>query len=108
MNEALLTVTRAAFDSIALFENAYKQAPGDEELGVQAFMANIRVGNWKPAQLLATRMYKHFGADKLLWWAVMCAVLQVRFLSLSPSPPPSPRSRPPSPLRSLCCTRGCR
>ncbi|KZV90135.1 hypothetical protein EXIGLDRAFT_720622 [Exidia glandulosa HHB12029] len=82
-DESVLGVTSHAlkalnrpFDSITLFEEAFKQAPHDEELGSQAFMANIRVGNWKPAQLLATRMFKNFGKDRMLWWAVMCAVLQ--------------------------------
>lgn len=33
-----------------MYEDAYKQQPSNEELGSQAFMANVRIGNWKSAQ----------------------------------------------------------
>ena len=35
---------------IAMFDNAYKQQPTNEELGAQTFFANVRTGNWKVAQ----------------------------------------------------------
>ncbi|EJD43211.1 hypothetical protein AURDEDRAFT_114786 [Auricularia subglabra TFB-10046 SS5] len=71
-----LNALNKPIETIGMFEEAYKQHPQDEELGAQAFMANIKLGNWKPAQLLATRMQKVFGQSRMLWWAVMCAVLQ--------------------------------
>lgn len=37
-------------DMVAMYEDAYKQQPSNEELGSQAFMANVRIGNWKSAQ----------------------------------------------------------
>ena len=35
---------------ITMFEDAYKQQPANEELGIQTFFANVRTGNWKTAQ----------------------------------------------------------
>jgi len=35
---------------VTMFEEAYKQQPANEELGVQAFFANVRAGHWKSAQ----------------------------------------------------------
>lgn len=35
-----------------LFEDAFKQQPENDELGRQAFFANVRAGNWKAAQLV--------------------------------------------------------
>ena len=37
-------------DMVAMFENAYKKQPINEELGAQTFFANVRTGNWKSAQ----------------------------------------------------------
>ena len=37
-------------DMVAMYEDAYKQQPGNEELGTQTFFANVRIGNWKAAQ----------------------------------------------------------
>jgi hypothetical protein len=39
-------------DLVKLFEDAFKQQPDNEELGRQAFFANVRAGNWKAAQLV--------------------------------------------------------
>ncbi|KAH7096936.1 N-acetyltransferase B complex non catalytic subunit-domain-containing protein [Auriculariales sp. MPI-PUGE-AT-0066] len=75
LSHALRQLNRP-FDALSMFDAAYKQAPGDEELGAQAFMANVRVGHWKAAQLLATRIGKQLKQDRWTWWAVMCAVLQ--------------------------------
>jgi N-terminal acetyltransferase B complex non-catalytic subunit len=33
-----------------MFDDAYKQRPTNEELGIQTFFANVRVNNWKAAQ----------------------------------------------------------
>lgn len=41
-------------DIILMYESAWKQSPGNEELGVQTFNANIRTGNWKIAQQVGT------------------------------------------------------
>ena len=37
-------------DMVAMYEDAYKQQPANEELGTQTFFANVRIGNWKAAQ----------------------------------------------------------
>lgn len=37
-------------DTVIMFEEAYKQQPGNEELAVQTFFANVRAGRWKYAQ----------------------------------------------------------
>lgn len=35
---------------VTMFEDAYKQQPGNEELGAQTFFANVRAAQWKSAQ----------------------------------------------------------
>jgi N-terminal acetyltransferase B complex non-catalytic subunit len=35
---------------VTMFEEAYKQQPTNEELGVQTFFANVRANHWKSAQ----------------------------------------------------------
>lgn len=37
-------------DIISMYESAWKQQPGNEDLGAQTFSANARTGNWKMAQ----------------------------------------------------------
>lgn len=37
-------------DMVTMYEDAFKHQPGNEELGSQTFMANVRIGNWKAAQ----------------------------------------------------------
>ena len=47
-------------DMVAMYEDAYKQQPANEELGQQTFFANARIGNWKAAQqvlVLVTPMF---------------------------------------------------
>ncbi|KAI0322196.1 N-acetyltransferase B complex non catalytic subunit-domain-containing protein [Amylostereum chailletii] len=63
-------------DNVAMFEDAYKRQPHNEELATQTFVAQLRTGNWKAAQLLANKMSKQFNDDRYLYWAVMCSVLQ--------------------------------
>ena len=48
-------------DMVAMYEDAYKQQPGNEELGSQAFMANVRIGNWKSAQQVCTHLHHGSG-----------------------------------------------
>ncbi|KAG6810186.1 hypothetical protein H0H92_012950 [Tricholoma furcatifolium] len=75
-------------DMVNMFEEAFKQHPTNEELGAQAFFANVRAGRWKSAQQIATRMYKQFQDDRLLYWNVMTAVLQAN----EPTTPPDMRT----------------
>lgn len=37
-----------------MFDNAYRKIPVQDEYGAQAFMANVRLGNWKVAQQVCT------------------------------------------------------
>jgi len=37
-------------DVTAMYDEAYKKQPGNEELGAQTFMANAKISNWKVAQ----------------------------------------------------------
>lgn len=41
-----------------MYEDAYRQQPSNEELGSQAFMANVRIGNWKAAQQVCTTLHR--------------------------------------------------
>ncbi|PAV24074.1 actin cytoskeleton organization [Pyrrhoderma noxium] len=66
-------------DLVTMFDDAFKAQPGNEELGVQDFFANVRTGNWKAAQQIAQRLNKSFGAgaaDRYLYWSVLSAMLQ--------------------------------
>ncbi|KIY72188.1 actin cytoskeleton organization protein [Cylindrobasidium torrendii FP15055 ss-10] len=66
-------------DAVTMYEEAWKKDPGNEELGAQAFLANIRAGHWKAAQQarqLATKLSKVFKREHYLYWSVMSAVLQ--------------------------------
>jgi hypothetical protein len=37
-------------DVTAMYDEAFKKQPGNEELGAQTFMANAKISNWKIAQ----------------------------------------------------------
>jgi hypothetical protein len=50
--DASLNPLNAVADLVKLFEDAFKQQPDNDELGRQAFFANVRAGNWKAAQLV--------------------------------------------------------
>ncbi|OBZ75813.1 N-alpha-acetyltransferase 25, NatB auxiliary subunit [Grifola frondosa] len=63
-------------DMVVMYEDAYKSNPTNEELGSQTFFANVRIGNWKAAQQIATKMHKQFQEDHYLYWSVMSAILQ--------------------------------
>lgn len=45
-------------DMVKMFEEAYKQQPHNEELGIQNFFANVRASQWKSAQLVCPRVSK--------------------------------------------------
>ncbi|KAG8891705.1 hypothetical protein FRC00_013243, partial [Tulasnella sp. 408] len=62
----------------AMFEDAFKKQPGNEELGAQTFMSHIRVGSWKNAQIIALKLFKSFKLPKYLFWSIMSAVLQAQ------------------------------
>ncbi|KZS91044.1 TPR-like protein [Sistotremastrum niveocremeum HHB9708] len=72
-------------DMIVMYEDAYKKNPTNEELGAQTFMANVRVGNWKAAQQVATKMHKNSKDDRYLYWSIMSTVLQASDLSTDPA-----------------------
>ncbi|TFK42516.1 actin cytoskeleton organization protein [Crucibulum laeve] len=72
-------------DTVTMFEEAYKQQPSNEELGAQTFFANVRAGQWKSAQQVATRMYKQFQEDRYLYWSIMGTVLQAEEASTPPA-----------------------
>lgn len=46
----MLANVRSDLDIITMYEAAWKQQPGNEDLGAQTFSANARTGNWKSAQ----------------------------------------------------------
>ncbi|KAF7304820.1 Actin cytoskeleton organization protein [Mycena kentingensis (nom. inval.)] len=71
-------------DIVTMFEEAYKQMPGSEDLAAQTFLANIRVQNFKAAQQIAGRMHKQFQDDKYIYWHVLSAILQANEPSTSP------------------------
>ncbi|KAH9946109.1 N-acetyltransferase B complex non catalytic subunit-domain-containing protein [Epithele typhae] len=65
-------------DMVTMYEDAYKQQPGNEEMGQQTFFANARIGNWKAAQQIATKLHKQFQEDLYLYWCVMSTYLQAK------------------------------
>lgn len=38
----------------SMFDEAFKQNPANEELGIQSFFANLKTGNWKAGQQVRT------------------------------------------------------
>ncbi|ETW85831.1 hypothetical protein HETIRDRAFT_308984 [Heterobasidion irregulare TC 32-1] len=72
-------------DTVAMFEEAFKRQPLNEDLGMQTFFANIRTGNWKTGQQLATKLNKQFHEDRYVYWGAMCAVLQANDSSTPPN-----------------------
>ncbi|KAG8881321.1 hypothetical protein FRB97_009663 [Tulasnella sp. 331] len=77
LSHVLKNMERAP-DISAMYEEAYKKQPQNEELAVQTFMALVRVGSWKTAQVIALRGYKSFKNTKYLFWSIMSAVLQAQ------------------------------
>ncbi|KAI0721082.1 N-acetyltransferase B complex non catalytic subunit-domain-containing protein [Cerioporus squamosus] len=65
-------------DMVTMYDDAYKQQPANEELGTQTFFANVRIGNWKAAQQIATKMHKQFQDEHYLYWNIMSALLQAK------------------------------
>lgn len=71
----LLTRRFADIDMIAMFENAYKQQPNNEELGAQTFFANVRTGNWKTAQQVRSKIFalqRRSHNDLVCRWPLKC------------------------------------
>lgn len=46
----MLTFLNVDNDMVTMFEEAYKQQPGNEDLAAQTFFANVRAQRWKFAQ----------------------------------------------------------
>jgi N-terminal acetyltransferase B complex non-catalytic subunit len=53
-----IQVSNVDKDMVKMFEEAYKQQPHNEELGIQNFFANVRASQWKSAQLVCPRVSK--------------------------------------------------
>ncbi|KAL9698055.1 hypothetical protein quinque_001496 [Culex quinquefasciatus] len=60
----------------ALFTNASKLHPGNEELLSQLFIAHMRVNDFKAQQTVALQLYKLKPRNPFYFWAVMSVVLQ--------------------------------
>ncbi|EKM55336.1 uncharacterized protein PHACADRAFT_143536 [Phanerochaete carnosa HHB-10118-sp] len=74
-------------DIITMYDAAWKQQPGNEDLGAQTFAANARTGNWKSAQQacdVATKMHKLFKEERYLYWSIFCSVLQANDQTTQP------------------------
>ncbi|TFK54787.1 hypothetical protein OE88DRAFT_1653277 [Heliocybe sulcata] len=65
-------------DVVKMFEDAFKAQPGNEEYAAQTFFANARIGNWRAAQQIATKMHKTFSEDRYVHWYVMAVLLQAK------------------------------
>jgi N-terminal acetyltransferase B complex non-catalytic subunit len=64
-------------DIVALYEFAFKKQPQNEDLGTQAFMAMVRIGQWKTAQQVSLKLSRTFSNDhRFLAWSVTSALLQ--------------------------------
>lgn len=72
-----LTVA-ADSDLVSMYDEAFRKQPHDEEVGGQDFSANVRTGNWKSAQQIATRLHKTFKGDRYLYWTILSAMLQAQ------------------------------
>lgn len=80
-----------------MYDEAYRVQPDNIDLGDQAFFANVRTGNWKAAQQIATKLHKSFGQfqsnpaqaqvvvnalpDRYLYWSALAATFQADDLS---------------------------
>lgn len=57
-------------DVTAMYDEAFKKQPGNEELGAQTFMANAKISNWKTAQQARAMPYSfvclHLITQKML------------------------------------------
>ncbi|EGN93256.1 hypothetical protein SERLA73DRAFT_172175 [Serpula lacrymans var. lacrymans S7.3] len=72
-------------DMIAMFDDAFKRQPHNEELGAQTFFANIRTTNWKAAQQVANKMHKQFQEDRYLYWNILAVILQANDSTTPPN-----------------------
>lgn len=60
----------------AIYHNATKKQPGNEDLLSQLFMAHVRVNDFKSQQTVALQLYKAKPNNPYYFWAVMSVVLQ--------------------------------
>lgn len=63
---------------MAMFEEAYKGQPQNEELGQQTFFSNTRAQHWKNAQMTANKLFKQFQNPKYLYWSITSTLMQAR------------------------------
>jgi len=60
------------------YEAAWAKQPNDEELAIGTFSCHARAGAYGAQQQVAMKMYKLFGEERYLMWAVVSLLLQVR------------------------------
>lgn len=60
----------------AVYHNAAKKQPGNDEILSQLFMAHVRVNDFKSQQIVALQLYKAKPKNPYYFWAVMSIVLQ--------------------------------
>lgn len=69
-------------DVVALYDDAYKQHPNNEELGCQAFIAMAKIGSWRTAQQTALRLNRTFPGSgpevRYVFWSIACMMMQAR------------------------------
>ncbi len=62
---------------VSMYEDAFRRAPHNEELGVQTFFALVRVGSWKTAQQVSLKLSKAFpSSSRYFFWSATSAYLQ--------------------------------
>jgi hypothetical protein len=67
-----------AGDALGVYEAAWQADPQNLELAEGAFFCHARLGSFSEQQSAAMKMYKTFGDDLYLMWAVVSVLLQVR------------------------------
>ena len=65
-------------DIIDLYSHAFETNPSNEEWANHWFMALVRKGDFKAAQLAATKIYKAFKKPKYYMWGTMGFYLQAK------------------------------
>ena len=67
-----------AGDAIRLFESAWAKDTENVELAEGVFFCHARNGSYGKQQMAAMKMYKSFGEEKYMMWAVVSTLLQVQ------------------------------
>ncbi|KAF8325563.1 N-acetyltransferase B complex non catalytic subunit-domain-containing protein [Cantharellus anzutake] len=76
-------------DAVNMYEDAFKKTPNNEELGVQTFFANIRVGSWKAAQQISLKLSKAYLSNfRYVFWSATSAYLQAGDPATAPAVKP--------------------